>query len=93
MKSIDPVVAIIVGIFVALIEKERAGRMVALVLTPCYLWSFTNLAFATLRTPVGTLLEIAKVLGTYATYTAMAALVAIAIAFLTSPTAPQPVWP
>jgi hypothetical protein len=93
MKAIDPVVAIIVGIFVAFTEKKRPGRMVALVLTPFYLWDFAMSAFSTPRTPAGTLLEIAKVLGANAAYTAMAVLVAIAIAFLTSRASLEPAAP
>jgi hypothetical protein len=92
MEAIDPVIAIIMGILVGLVERERPGRTVALVLTPFFLWNFSMSAFATIRTPAKTVLEIVKVLGENAVYAAVAALVAIAIVrLLTRRTQLEPV--
>ena len=79
MKAIAPTVAILVGCLVALLVRKKTGRMVALVLTPYFLWDFSMSAFAKIRTPAQTLLEIARVLGTNAAYIAAAVLVAIAV--------------
>ena len=78
-KAIAPTVAIIVGCFVALLVRKKTGRMVALVLSPYFLWDFSMSAFASVRTPAQTLVEIAKVLGTNAAYIATAVLVAVAV--------------
>jgi len=92
LKAIAPTVAIIIGILVALLERKMPGRMVALVLTPYFLWDFSMSAFATVRTPAQTPVEIVKVLGMNAAYTAAAVFVAMAISrFLTKRTPPEPV--
>ena len=82
MKATDPIVAIIVAVLVALVERQKPGRMAALVLIPFFLWDFSMSAFSTIRTPAKTVLEIVKVLGANAAYIVMAALVAFAIARL-----------
>jgi hypothetical protein len=82
MKAIAPTVAIIAGILVALVVKKKTGRMVALALTPYFLWDFSMSAFATVRTPAQTVVEIAKVLGTNAAYIGTAVLIAVLIARL-----------
>jgi hypothetical protein len=79
MKAIAPAVAILVGCFVALLVRKKTGRMVALVLTPYFLWDFSMSAFAKIRTPPQTLLEIARVLGTNAAYIMSAVVVAVAV--------------
>lgn len=86
MKAIAPTVAIIVGCLVAIFVRKKTGRVVALVLSPYFLWDFSMSAFATIRTPAQTVVEIAKVLGTNAVYIAVAAVLAIAVArLLTKP--------
>ena len=79
MKAIAPAVAILIGCFVALLVRKKTGRMVALVLTPYFLWDFSMSAFAKSRTPAQTLLEIARVLGTNAAYIMIAVVVAVAV--------------
>ena len=79
MKAIDPAVAIIVGCFVALLLRKNTGKVVALVLTPYFLFDFSKMAFAYVQTPARTLIEIAKVLGTNTAYIASAVLVAVAL--------------
>jgi hypothetical protein len=81
-EAVAPTVAIIVGILVALVVKKKTGRMVALALTPYFLWDFSISAFAAVRPPAQTLVEMAKVLGTNAAYIGTAALIAVAIARL-----------
>jgi hypothetical protein len=82
MKAIAPTVAIIVGCLVATFLRKKTGRVVALVLSPYFLWDFSMSAFATIRTPAQTVVEIAKVLGTNAVYLAVASVLAIAVARL-----------
>jgi hypothetical protein len=79
MKAIAPAVAIIVGCLVAILVRKKTGRVVALVLSPYFLWDFSMSAFATIRTPAQTAVEIAKVLGTNAVYIAVSAVIAIAV--------------
>jgi hypothetical protein len=79
MKAIAPTVAILVGCLVALLVRRKTGRMVALVLTPYFLRDFSMSAFARIRTPAQTLLEVARVLGTNAAYISTAAVVAVAV--------------
>jgi hypothetical protein len=82
MKAIAPTVAIIVGCLVATFLRKKTGRVVALVLSPYFLWDFSMSAFATIRTPAQTVVEIARVLGTNAVYIAVASVLAIAVARL-----------
>jgi hypothetical protein len=82
MKAITPTVAILVGCFVALLMRKKTGRTVALVLTPYFLWDFYMSAFAKIRTPTETLLEIAGVLGTNGAYIIAAVVIAVSVARL-----------
>jgi hypothetical protein len=82
MKALAPTVAIIVGCLVAIFVRKKTGRVVALVLSPYFLWDFSMSAFATIRTPAQTAVEIGKVLGTNVVYIAVAAVIAIAVARL-----------
>ena len=78
--------AIIVGCLVAIFVRKKTGRVVTLVLSPYFLWDFSMSAFATIRSPAETVVEIAKVLGTNTVYIAVAAVLAIAVArLLTKP--------
>jgi hypothetical protein len=86
MKAIAPAVAIVVVCLVAFLVRKKTGRVAALVLSPYFLWDFSMSAFATIRTPAQTVVEIAKVLGTDAVYIVVAAVIAIAVArLLTKP--------
>src|SRR5580704_920527 len=86
MKAIAPTVAIIVGCLIAIFVRKKTGRVVALVLSPYFLWDFSMSAFATIRTPAQTVVEIAKVLSTNVVYIAICAVLAIADArLLTKP--------
>jgi hypothetical protein len=86
MKAIAPTVAIIVGCLIAIFVRKKTGRVVALVLSPYFLWDFSMSAFATIRTPAQTVVEIAKVLSTNVVYIAISAVLAIAVArLLTKP--------
>jgi hypothetical protein len=78
-KAIAPTVAIMVGCFVALLVRRKTGRLVALVLTPYFVWDFSKTAFAYVRTPAQTLVEIVKVLGVNAAYIVTAVFIAIAV--------------
>ncbi len=80
--AIDPILALLVGAYVACFERRIPGRITALVLAPYFLWNFRSLAFATVRPPAETALKIAKVLGTNAAYIMVAAFAAFAIARL-----------
>jgi hypothetical protein len=82
MKAIAPSVAILVGCLVALLVRKSTGRMVALVLTPYFLWDFSMSAFAKVRTPPQTLLEIARVLATNSAYIVIAVLIGVGLARL-----------
>ncbi|SRR6266404_4062599 len=88
MKAIAPTVAVMVGCFVALLMRKKTGRVVVLVLTPYFLWDFSMSAFATVRTPAQTLVEIGKVLGTNAAYVATAVCVGVVLVRLLAKRAP-----
>jgi hypothetical protein len=87
-KAVSPIVALIVGILVASLEKQIPGRLTALTLTPYFIWDFSMGAFSVVRSPARATLYAAKVLGTNAAYMGLAVIAAIAVSRLL-----MHVWP
>ena len=78
----EAAVGVIVGIFVACFEKQIAGRITALILTPYFFWNFWHIAFARALPPAEAGFKVIKVSGISAAYLALAVLISVAAARL-----------
>lgn len=80
--AVDPIIAAIVGILVALVAKRKAVRFTPYILAPFFLWDFYMSAFSTLRPPLQAAIFAAKVLGNSAACIAIAVLSAAIVSWL-----------
>jgi hypothetical protein len=81
-KAVSPIVALIVGILVASLEKQIPGILTALTLTPYFIWDFSMRAFSVVRSPAQAALYTTKVLGTNVAYVGLAVVAAVAVSRL-----------